>query len=59
MSTVTGPILEGSALVQETLQTAYVDLGLDQTLSGGVQNGRPSRDLQTRNSLERRAGGAR
>ena len=38
-----------SAFIQDTVRTAYVDLVLDEILPGGVQNDRPSQDLQIRN----------
>jgi hypothetical protein len=58
MSNVTRPVLEGSALVHDTVQTAYVDFVLDQTrtLPGGVQNDGPSRDLQMRIPSESTSG---
>jgi len=61
MSIVTGPTLGESAFVQvqDTLQTAYVDLVLDQTLPGGIQNDRPSRALQTGNQFESTSGGCK
>jgi len=48
MSIVTRPTLGGSVFVQDTEPTAYVDLVPDQSLPGGVQNNRPSREVQTR-----------
>src|SRR5712671_4535535 len=58
-SIVTRPTLEGSALVQDNLQTTYVDPVLDQTLPGGVQNYCPSRDPQMGNLSESATGGVR
>jgi hypothetical protein len=52
MSIVTKPALEASAFVQDTVQTAYVDLVLDLTLPGCVQNDHPSRDFQMRSPSE-------
>src|SRR5712671_7677921 len=47
------------SLVQGTVQTTYIDLVLDQTLHGGVQNDRLSRDLQVRNQSVSTTGGCR
>jgi len=40
----------GVSVVRDTVQTTYVDLVLDQTLSGGVQKYRASRGRQIRYS---------
>ena len=42
MSIVIRPTLEGSAFVKDTVQMAYVDLVLDQTLPRIVQDDHPS-----------------
>ena len=49
--------LEGSASVQNTEGTAYVNLVLDQTLPGDLQNDRLSQDPQMRNQSESMRGG--
>jgi hypothetical protein len=45
------------SIVQGTVETAYVDLVLDQTLPRGVQNDHLSRDFQMRNPSESTSGG--
>jgi len=56
LSIVTRTTLERSVFVLGSAQRAYGNLGPDQTLPGGAQNDRPSRDLQMRINRSRRAG---
>jgi hypothetical protein len=59
MLIVTRSTLEGSVFVQDTVQTTYVDLMLDQTLPRGAQNDGPLRDLQMRDPSESTTAGVR